>query len=260
MRKKLYVAGTDLSTFGVCITGSGTYGAPSKDITTYRVPGRPGLVIGASERLENISVKYPCFIYRDFDENMRALRSFLLSLTGYSRITDDYDTTHYRMGFFEAGIEPSVTPRNNAGEFDLVFNCKPQRWLLSGEIPVTKTNCGHLSTDCLTVTNPTRFESAPLVRVYLNDTGPYQGINFSGPDWQMRILIDFDESAGAEYWDIDCETMQVFCGSTNLNQYAEFRSSAFHVDAPKLVPGNNYISANGGTLPSVTVTPRWWEV
>ena len=59
--------------------------------------------------------------------------------------------------------------RNKAGEFTLIFNCKPQRWLTSGEAPSAIAASGN------TITNPTLYDSSPLL-----DVEGYGSISFNG--------------------------------------------------------------------------------
>lgn len=260
MRKHLYVDNTDLATFGVYCSGQGTFGAPEKEVTTYTVPGRDGLVLGVNERMENIRVVYPCFIYTNFAENMKNLRSFLLSRSGYVKINDDYDTTHFRMGFFEAGIDPDVTEKNNAGRFNLVFNCQPQRWLNSGETEVTKSNVGTTTSSGLQLVNPTLFTAKPLIVVTGN-----AGLLISGTGYGIRVDVEGNgTSTEITDYTIDCETMQVYSGSTNMASKIGFYKSNTEVgvDAPVLVPGTTTIrkGTTNGSIQLLSVKPRWWEV
>ena len=258
MRKHLYVDNTDLSTFGVYCSGQGTFGAPEKEITTYTVPGRDGLVLGVNERMENIRVVYPCFIYTNFAENMKNLRSFLLSRSGYVKINDDYDTTHFRMGFFEAGIDPDVTTKNDAGSFNLVFNCQPQRWLNSGETVIERLIT---STTTLPIVNETQFVAKPFVRIY-----GYGNLTFyyeDGTRITIGIARNYNTDSGNEYIDIDCETMDCFVGDANYSNYVSFTAGAsqFGVDAPTLKPGTTTVRVlSGNHITRVQITPRWWEV
>ena len=254
MRKKLYVDGVDLSTFGLYISGQGTFGSGAKEYTYYNVPGRDGAVLGVNSRLENVSVTYPGFIYAQFDQNMRDLRSFLLSRSGYVRIEDDYDNTHFRMGVFEEPISPDVTPVNDAGRFDLVFNCLPQRWLKSGDTPLV------LTAD-YDMVNPTQFAAKPFLRVY--GTGR-NIVQFNRPDGNhigLRIEDAVSTDLGFSYVDIDCETMQAYNGDTNLNQYVYFFSfsqTEEFLDFIWLYPGTTEIGFPG-TEKHLEITPRFWE-
>ena len=62
MRNYLTVDGVNLSTYGVYISGEGTYGAPQKEFTEYEVPAKNGSDISGVTRLTNIEVRYPAFI------------------------------------------------------------------------------------------------------------------------------------------------------------------------------------------------------
>ena len=271
MRKHLYVAGTDLATYGVYVSGQGTFGAPSKDVTTYSVPGRNGLILGVNERMENIQVTYPCFIYTNFETNMRNLRSFLLSQSGYVKINDDYDTTHFRMGFFEAGIDPDVTEKNDAGSFNLTFNCQPQRLLNSGQTKTTVTSS-------TTFTNPTLFNSKPLIRLNLANTisSTFRVIvehgTYGNPGFRQTTFYIDGAGVAAEsvsIIDLDCETMQAYSGAKNMSKYISVDYSAYGepsvlniADFAEFVPGGNdvYSLFSSGNLTDMEVTPRWWEV
>ena len=56
MRKHLYVDNVDLATYGVYISGQGTFGAGEREYAFYDVPSRDGALVGAQTRLANVSV------------------------------------------------------------------------------------------------------------------------------------------------------------------------------------------------------------
>lgn len=258
MRKHLYVGGADLANYGVYVSGEGTFGAPEKEVTTYAVPGRNGLVLGVNERMENIQVTYPCFIYTNFEQNMRDLRSFLLSRSGYVKINDDYDTTHFRMGFFEAGIDPNVVPKNNAARFDLTFNCQPQRWLTSGETVITITSHSMES-----ITNATRFPAAPLFQVFGTGQITVQPAGSSFRYIKISSDITTDIPTYTSLY-IDAETNDIYgvggYASQNLAKYVSIENAGgtTGLDVPKLNPGINSVQL-GATITKLEITPRWWE-
>ena len=133
MRNYFILGGKDSRDFGVYISGQGTFGAPSKAYNFYEIPGRNGALIGSEKRLDNIEVSYEAFIYDNFDANIAAFRSYLLSLDGYQRLTDSYHLDEFRMAAYVGPFEPTVERKNDAGSFVITFTCKPQRFLLSGE-------------------------------------------------------------------------------------------------------------------------------
>lgn len=263
MRNHIYVDGTDLATFGVYCSGQGTFSAPKREYTYYDVPGRDGSLLGVSTRLQNIEVSYDCFIYTNFDENIRNLRSFLLSRLGYVRIEDTYDTTHFRLGIYEGELEPAVTMKNNAAQFTLTFNCRPERWMKSGETVTTATP-GSING----FENPTLFVAKPFLRVY--GYGQFTLVTEDStvrPSVYKSLMTVFIDDTSTEYVDIDCETMNCYYGDTNLASYVGFQDAAttnFGVDAPTFGVGvTSMLSFATDVSPNLTkieVTPRWWEV
>ena len=226
--------GTDLRDFGLYISGSNVFNAPERAYNEITIPGRNGTLLGSERRLENIPVVYPAFIYANFKVNVAGLRSFLLSRVGYKRLIDSYHPDEFRLGYYSSGLDAEMTSKLDAGQFDLTFNCKPQRFLVSGETPITFTGSG-------TINNPTMFNAQPLIRVY--GTG---SITVNG------VTITISEADG--YTDIDCEIMEAYKG-TVLKNYAISLDST---DFPVLSAGINAITLNGVT--SAIITPRWWTL
>ena len=148
-------------TYGVYITGEAVYNAPEREVEMISIPGRNGAFALDKGRFENIEVTYPAGIFAeneaDFAQAISDFRNFLCSRKGYVRLSDEYNPNEYRMAIYKSGLE--VDPAQlRAGEFDIVFDCKPQRWLTSGESEITVANGG-------TLTNPTLFESSPLLQM-----------------------------------------------------------------------------------------------
>ena len=137
MRNYLVFDGLDSRDFGVYISGSGVYNSPARVVNALSVPGRNGDLLIPGGKFENIEVTYPAFIYTNFKQNLADFRSALSAVSGYGRLTDTYHTDEYRLAYFAEGIEVDARSQNDAGEFEIVFNCKPQRFLTSGETPIT---------------------------------------------------------------------------------------------------------------------------
>ena len=158
--------------FGVYITGEAVYNAPEREVEMISIPGRNGSFALDKGRFENIPVKYPAGLFGDSETNFREalsdFRNFLCSKKGYCRLTDDYNPNEYRLGVYKSGLEVDNV-RNIAGEFDILFDCMPQRWLTSGEVKQTIAASGD------TITNPTLFDSKPLLEV-----DGYGAISFNG--------------------------------------------------------------------------------
>lgn len=159
--KSLSFDNTSSRNYGVYITGEAVYNAPERAVEMISIPGRNGAFALDEGRFENIEVSYPAGIFAenetDFAQAVSDFRNFLCSKKGYCRLTDEYNPNEYRMAVYKSGLEVSPT-QLKAGEFNIVFECKPQRFLTSGETKSTATNGG-------TITNPTLFPSNPLLEV-----------------------------------------------------------------------------------------------
>lgn len=230
MRNWLTFDGVSTKDFGVYINGAQTYDAPARSREVISVPGRNGDLIIDNGRYENTEVTYHAFIYRDFEVNVEGFRNLLLSRTSYKRLEDTYHPQEFRLGIYNGNFSADVVEWLEAGEFDLTFNCKPQRFLKSGEDAITFTSGGSLL-------NETMQTAKPLLRVYGTGTFTINGA-------MMTIF-----SANV-YTDIDCDLMDAFKGTTNCNGNISGTFAA-------LAPGDNAITLGSG-ITKIEITPRWW--
>lgn len=178
--KSLVFDGEDSRNYGVYITGEAVYNAPGRDVEMVEIPGRNGSFALDKGRFQNIEVTYPAGIFADnetdFAEAISNFRNFLCSRRGYVRLTDEYNPNEYRMAIYKSGLE--VSPAQlKAGEFTIVFDCKPQRWLTSGESAVSVESGD-------TLLNPTLFESSPLLAVE-----GYGTIGFNGYEVEIDDAV-----------------------------------------------------------------------
>lgn len=223
------------SDYGVFISGTGTFTRPQRERSFQSVPGRSGDLVYDEGRYPNIKVTYPCFIRRDFEDRYRDFMNALNTHTSYARLQDTYHPDEFRLAIPSGTAAPTTGPWNHSGKFALEFNCKPQRFLTSGETVVTLTADG-------SIWNPELTDAQPLIRVYGTGT---LGI---GSD---SLTIG---SHGKAYMDIDCALMDAYCGAYNLNSYLTLSADEF----PVLGAGTTNITLDGIT--SVEITPRWWRL
>lgn len=148
--------------YGVYITGEAVYNAPERDVELVEVPGRNGDIILDNGRWKNIEVGYKAGTFGDdqanFARKIRTYRNAIASRVGYKRIVDTYNPDEYRLG---TPLEPlEIEPANHqrVGEFDIIFNCKPQRYLMSGETAQTVASGEKIY-------NPTPYDASPLLAI-----------------------------------------------------------------------------------------------
>lgn len=181
--------------FGVYITGEAVYNAPEREVEMISIPGRNGAFALDKGRFENIPVKYPAGVFADneadFAQAISDFRNFLCSKKGYCRLTDEYNPNEYRMAIYKSGLEVEVAQRR-AGEFEILFDAKPQRWLTSGETAVSVASGD-------TLTNPTLFEAHPLLAVEGHGTITFGGHTIRLTNEVMGMVTLFSgRSASAE--------------------------------------------------------------
>lgn len=119
------------------VLGKGAFGAPSRDVTQIHVPGRNGDILIDNGGWNNVDVTYSsCCILSNFRENIAKLKSYLLANPGYHELIDPYNPDEVRYAEFRGPFTPEAftSKGNNAGMFDLTFNCKPQRFLRESTI------------------------------------------------------------------------------------------------------------------------------
>jgi len=137
---KFIFGGADSSTYGIYISGEGVFNAPERAVEMISIPGRNGAIALDQGRFENIEVTYPAFNYEqgmsDFSSNLAGLRSALCSKRGYQRLTDTIHPDEFRLGVYRSGLEVTPVKYNTASDFNITFDCKPQRFLTSGETEV----------------------------------------------------------------------------------------------------------------------------
>lgn len=238
--------------YGVYITGKAVYNAPVRDSETIVIPGRNGALYRDKGRYENIEVTYHCGMYdntqTDFATSMRDFRNAMMVRTNtYYYLYDDYNTDEFRMAVYEGGLDVDVIADSTAGEFDVVFNCKPQRFLKSGDTTYSPTSG-------TVFTNQTQYESQPLISFQTTGNGTITITQTGSPT--ETITISGAPSGVTIY--IDCELGEMFRYNGNeivpLNNYVSFGTNI-----PVFYVGNNTFTYSN-SLTNVTVKPRWWRL
>ena len=251
MRHYLIIDGKSTKDFGVYLSGDGTFKAPEKNIEEFTIPGRNGSFhYSASNSYKNLMVPYDCFIFKDFKRNVADFRSFLLSRNGYVRIEDTHHPDEFRMGIYHEEFDPEVFVDLSAAEFTINFDCKPERWLKSGEEVLEFTGASSV------LENPTYFEAKPLITLYgepnascafnIKTYGP-QGI-----DTEIRFTMP---TTG--YITIDTEIDEVYAEGVSYNNIIYFDPEDNPcLYFPTIKPGTNDVRL--WNLTKAEIIPRWW--
>lgn len=241
---ELWIAGISNKDVGITLQGDLEISAPVPDVEIVSVPGRNGDLHIYTGAYKNRTGTVPAYIYNK--DNVKSLfgavQSWLLANPGYQKIVDSNDLDHYWLGRVINGADISARI-NRIAPFSIKFDLKPQHFLVSGDEPITLTESG-------SVYNPTNFASNPIyvvkgsgdVSVTIN--GEKMDF-FSLGEYIYSDTIYFDTESGAVYTPDEADSTPNSRTSATGNY--------------KLVAGENAVVISG-TVESVKIIPRWWEL
>lgn len=233
--------GKNSDSYGIIVTKYPDYKKPTRKTDVYSVPGRNGDIIMQQDAWENVNQPYE--IATNGNGGTAAdssnVSEWLFSADGYCRLSDSFDTTHFRLAYCSNGYDVENL-MGVMGRAKIVFDCKPQRFLITGETPVT------ISTSGQTINNPTEFNARPLLKVI--------GGGSSGTLTINGTVFTISNTSAPIF--IDCEEMDCYdANGDNKNSIVSSSNSEFAT----IAPGSNTIGFTGG-ITSVVITPRWWEL
>lgn len=229
--------GKNSSEFKIGIEQCRTYPAAARSVERQTIPGRAGELLRDTGTYANVIQPYEIY-FNGKVGGMTAAASkivqWLMSGRGYCRLEDSYEPDCYRMASY-AGPFDAANWMNLYGRATIEFDCMPQRWLKSGETPVSITSGQTLQNDWQ--------PALPLIRL----TGTGDGeltvggstITITGMDGNLTI---------------DSDTQNAYDGTTNKNSIITV-SGGF----PVLATGETIVSFSGG-ITAVQITPRWWRL
>lgn len=235
--------GVDSADFGVYLHGGGTYAAPARIYEAVKIPGRNGTLTLDGGAYEDVEHSYYAFIPADFDSNLAGLRNALMGVIGNARLEDSFHPDEFYLARYMRGLEPDVAPDGVAGDMTITFTRDPRRFLKSGDEGITIAR----ATD--TITNPTPFESKPLIKVERHGSTTFA---FAINNVQINVS-GLPSGVDAVY--IDCDAQECYNGSQNLNAYVRLVTGDF----PTLLPGSNQVD-NNLNADTFVIYPRWFNL
>lgn len=219
---------------GLTIERCPTFGAGQRIVEKTTVPGKSGDLVFDTGAFSNYNQGYEIW-FRDKSAGMtsaaKSIATWLLSPSGYQRLEDTYDPDVFRMAVYTGPMEIENWMLTY-GRATLDFDCMPQRWLKSGEIPVSVKN-GDV------ILNQWQ-KTKPLLIVSGNGT---LEINDS--------VIQISGTSGQYF--IDCETENAYQNGISLNANLTVENNLF----PVLHNGETQISFTG--IDRLQIVPRWWS-
>ena len=238
--------GVNSETIGLHIERAARIIRPRRKADIVSIAGRNGDLVMMQDAWDNYEQPYDIWFGNgtnlSAETGADAVSAWLHSAPGYARLEDTYEPDIYRMAFYVTGqdIENAIT---EYGRETIRFNCRPERFLKSGETPVT------LSTSNVQMQNPTQYASRPLIRINGSGSGT---LTIAGTKTYSVSITGI-----SSYMYLDCDEQNAYkTAGTNLNNKVTITNG---VDFPRLNAGANTITWTGG-ITSVVITPRWFKI
>lgn len=220
--------GKPSSDYGVFVETYPDYEFPERDYETVEIPGKNGALLMDNKRYKNCKSSYNLAV-ADLETDLpvlaNKLASWLHSATGYARLTDTYEPLYYRKACFkDSGTITNII--NHGGRIRVSFDCKPERFLISGETPITDISSGS------TIVNPEPYPSKPLIKIIGRGPG-ILNIN----DYVVNIKnteLSLGDSQGVEFAEIDANKFMTKIGESTATDFVfEADSIALEGDITK---------------------------
>ena len=224
--------------FKIGIEQCRSYPTAARSVGRQTIPGRAGELLRETGTYSNVTQSYEIYFNGKAGGMTAAaakITQWLMSARGYRRLEDSYEPDCYRMANF-AGSLDIENWMNLYGRVVLQFDCMPQRWLKSGEVPIAITAQGQ--------SLPNQWQPAmPLIQLIGTGSGELSvgssTISITGIDGSLTI---------------DSETQNAYNGTINKNNTITV-SGGF----PVLDTGDTPITWSGG-ITAIKITPRWWRL
>lgn len=235
LNETFYLDGIDARSAGIQLQAPIEFSEAVPVVEAQTIPGRNGDLIWKTGSYENRSGSASCFcLQKDVEKAISSAGRFLMGKKGYRRLETSDDPDHYWMARVENSPQIAMRLRTLA-PFDIGFDCKPQRFLKSGENPVVFNANGSLF-------NQYGQIALPFITLYGQGEGR---LTIGGCVVEVKALD------GVLYLDSDTQNAYNNNGNQNLN-----------INAPVFpVLGNGEIPvAFSGGIERVEIVPRWWEL
>lgn len=232
MKGKLIFNDVSSEDLGVVIQTPPTYEYPERVYSSANIPGRNGDLVIDEKSYKNVERTYDLAkgfgAQKHYVPNAEKLLEWLTSAKGhYVRLEDTYDPDVYRLAMYtKSGSFTNYY--DQALSFKVTFECKPQRFLKSGE-EIVEFSKGPTAS----IENPFHYESLPLIKI--------EGIQKSLSNVLM-LTIENSGNVTSSISITDVDNNVVYIDSTEQNCY----DNQGDINDKISLNGNDFPKLNGG--------------
>ena len=252
LNETFYIDGVDARNFGIYLQKPIEFSEARPIVEIQTIPGRNGDLVFETGIYENRTGIASCFcLQKDVEKAISAAGRFLMAKHGYRRLETSDDPDHFWLARIENS--PRIAQRmRTLAPFEISFDCKPQRFLKSGEEKIAiQYGTGKIERN---VYNQYGFTAFPLIHAkWTSEENNFLGLQIKNENDEDKSIIIYGITGNELY--IDCDTRNIYNYIGNQNKLVT-------VDTfPVFNPGKTYINvAAFETLEYLEIMPRWWEL
>lgn len=252
-----YIDGVDARKFGIYLQKPIEFSEAIPIVERQSIPGRNGDLIFETGSYENRTGVASCFcLQKCVAKAIGEAGRFFMGKKGYRRLETSDDPDHFWLARVENS--PQIAQRmRTLAPFEITFDCKPQRFLKSGE-RAQVFDYSQVFTR-IKIDNPFGFPARPLIHAHWSVDGEGKQIGFTFFDSSGGIIEEksvYANNIKEKDLYIDCDIHDAYNESGNQNKNVSL------YEFPALDPGITEIVAvaSDDTLEYIEITPRWWEL
>lgn len=244
-------AGTSTDELGMVVEHYPKVILPKRKFQVQSVAGRSDDIVISSDAFENYEQSYSVFLDSKYIGGLEAvipkISDWLLGNTGYQRLEDTYFPDYYRMAYVSSGQNFSSL-FNEYGEGTLSFNCAPEKYLKTGELPIDITNNAVLY-------NPTAYLAFPIIKF----TGGTSGVTLTFTNNKTDIAnasvtVAIDAANTPVTIDVKKHKITALVNNAETN-YSSHLTGRYE---DLMLMKETKISFTGAQ--TITVIPRWYTI
>ena len=240
----IFYNGRPSTDFGIIVEKYPPINHGSKRGEAYTIPGRNGTFYTEDGTYDNYIQPYDVAI---IEKNRGAAArcadiAAWLAVPGFLRLEDSFEPEYFKLARYAGPLNVEQI-MGRYGRCTLEFECQPERWLKSGEIPIVTT-----SATVIGGRNLTPNTTKPLLKITRSSsTTVSQGnqtlFTIGGYDSDDKDVI------------IDCAEGTIMSGG-GVDLYGSTTFATDYHVFPTLKPGDNVIWATNSTR--IEIVPRWY--
>lgn len=238
-------AADSASAHGIILQNEIEFEGAEPNVEAVSVPGRNGDIVLIDGTYKNVKGTASCYCLNATSAaaSITAVNQWLLANPDYRRLETMHEPDYFRLARVTKGAK--LFPRlNKINAFEIEFDCKPQKFLKSGETSIAVTSGD-------TITNPTHFLAKPLIVFTVTANDGYANISFDGSN---TFTVDISGITPGYTVEINVEERTVKVnGTLSYDHKCAGAYDWFYMGTSTTVTYSGYIS-------NVAITPRWWTL